>query len=315
MKRLIDSLLIGLAAAVVGYALLAWRSSQASDFHFAWAGARALLAGLNPYHVPVSPYRDIPDPLFYPLPAVLLAVPLVGLPPVLAGAVFVGVSYGLLAYALGDGRRWILLSAPSYFACAQAQWAPLVMALAILLPGLGLVLKPNLALALLRPDRRGLLAAVLVLVASLVVLPSWPLDWLRNLERSHHPAPILVAPVLLLAALINRRLLLLACVPQLLAFYDQLAVGSVLKTGRAALVWSIATWAGVIAWYLGGQHDTPLWAVLTTYGPALVLVATDPVHQRLALRVVVGVEPEADLGNVEARGRAPDRHPDSALGG
>ncbi len=139
-----------------------------------------------------------------------LGAPLSFLPPVLAGSLFIGLSATLLAWTLqrdGRWRLWIVLSAPWWWAIAANQWSLLLTA-AVLTPVLqGLAaLKPNLGIGILVYQPRWqplLLGAVVAVLISLLVLPTWPLDWSVNLQRNRHHVPLLLlpfGPLLLLTA-------------------------------------------------------------------------------------------------------------------
>jgi hypothetical protein len=230
--RLAVAVLVALLAA----ALVSTRGPEyVSDFDQLLAGARALRAGGNPYSA-VGPGRAFtwPWPLYYPLPAVLGALPFSYMSLITARATFFGISSALLAFAI-TRESWhrlpVFASAAMMTAAGVVQWSPLVTA-AALLPWLGALLaaKPNLgaALWLAAPSRRAALGAALFLLASLAVQPTWPAEWLAALRDAPHFRPPLLSlagPTLLLALLRWRRpearlLLALACVPQTGALYE-----------------------------------------------------------------------------------------------
>ncbi len=94
MKRAQTPILIGLIAACASCFRLYAHQVGASDWQWVLWGARLLLQDQNPYHIPPEylPYAQH-TPLFYPLPAVFLALPIAWLPSYVAGAIFVGVIY------------------------------------------------------------------------------------------------------------------------------------------------------------------------------------------------------------------------------
>lgn len=228
---------------------------QANDFTYAWFGARELLAGRDPYvtvkaaHLPWGPY------LFYPVPTFLLAIPFAAFPPQLAGALFVCVSAALLSFALWPLERWRLLvfvSAPMLVAAGAVQWSPLLLAGTFVLPLAGvLTAKPNLALPLVafRPKlvAPAIVGGLALLVVSFAFLPRWIPEWLA-MARTAGPRYGYLTPiaqpmgwVLALAALRWREpearlLLVMACVPQKLLFYDQLPLLLIPKSLRTMQV-------------------------------------------------------------------------------
>lgn len=306
-RRAVVAALIGIASALLCY-LFVRRPGFYADFIYPWAAARSLLAGDNPYHalrggLP-NPFQA---PLFYPLPAVLLVAPLAGLSLAAAGAVFFGASAGLLALAVTRGgweRLPLFVSGPFVVAASLGQWSPLVIA-AALLPGLDWlgVVKPNLWLALLayRPRWRGVVCALVLVGASIVLLPGWPLDWLRSIAfdraRAMHPAPLLLGagPLLLLAALRwrtaeGRLLLAMAVMPQKLFFYDQLPLALLARSFRESLAFAAVTGVSSIVWALtttdlDRERIAIPYVLATVYLPALLLVLRRPPGAESATRL------------------------------
>lgn len=266
--------------------------AQAADLTWCWRGAQELLAGRNPYDDPrLGPGRLYPydAPLFYPLPAVLLVIPLAPLPPVLAGGLFVGISSALLAWGVASkGRAGLLLfvSAPYWIALTTCQWSILLTA-ALLSPWLAsvAVCKPNLGVAIVgaRPSRMAFFGGAVLLLLSLLVLPSWPWDWARSVAQQRHAVPILILPfgVLLMAAAFRwrdaraRLLLALALMPQRMLFYDQLALGLIPQTTRERLAWLILGWVAWLGWVVtsSGASEAALpWVLACVYLPSLMLL-------------------------------------------
>lgn len=295
-QRALLSIIIGLASTVASFALLHWRGYGAGDFTWSLGGASALLHGVNPYTNPAfgtdKPYPHS-DVLFYPLPALVAAIPFTALPKYFAGAMFFGVGSGLLAYAItrdGYGRLPIFLSAPFFVAAYVAQWSPLATAAAFLPWLLPLALaKPNIGLALgaAFPNVRAFVATAIVFALTLLIMPTWPVAWLHNLSETHHPPPVLIVPgmLLFLGVLAWRRpagrlLLVMAIVPQLIFFYDQLPLWLIPRTWRQSLVLTIMSWAAYLIW--AGPHladgsvrqvePAGLWVITCIYLPALALV-------------------------------------------
>jgi hypothetical protein len=204
-----------------------------SDFEPLWVGGRALLAGLDPYAV--VPTTGTRYPLFYPLPAVLVSLPMAALPFALAKAFWAALGAAVFVVAALRYRRGLLpalLSASFLNAVIQGQWSPLLTAAAVL-PGLSWiwVAKPSVGAALFAafPHRRAFAGAAVLVLLSFLAFPDWPMRWLEALRDTNHVAPV-VRPggIVLLLALLRWRLpegrLLagLACVPQTIGLYEAL---------------------------------------------------------------------------------------------
>lgn len=294
-ERVMIAAMVGLASATA--AMLAFGAvpeHQARDFTWVWRGARAITDGANPY---LTPPADRPAEnawFMYPLTASLAVLPLAWLSAPAAGAAFVGCSAFAFAFMLskeGGLSRFGLLLSPSFgLAVVLGQWAPLLAAAALAAPlNWLLTCKPiGLPLFLYRPSWRGAWWIAGFLLVSLVVLPSWPLDWIRNARTvDGHPAPVM-APggLLLLVALLRPRVpearlvAAFACVPQNLYFYDQLPLGLCATTGRRAFVFAALGWC---AWWLGQRgcatptycgSEAARWILWLLYVPAVVMALT-----------------------------------------
>jgi len=290
----------------VAFALAAWGAfiayfalstapeHLAKDFSWPWRAARALLDGQNPYHVirPTGPY-PFNAAFFYPLPAGIAALPFALLRPSVAGAAFVGLSSGLLAFGLARTRSGLaklplFASAPFCMAALLAQWSPLMMAGAVIpsLQFLGAA-KPNVALPCFayRPTLRGVLLGAAFVVVSLAVVPTWPFDWreaLRDAPRYRAPITYFGGPILFLAALRWRRpearaFLAMSFMPQLTLFYDQLPLWLVPTTVWRSLALSALSWVAWAQWYPSRAIPTHVaiarpWVFALIYIPALLLV-------------------------------------------
>jgi hypothetical protein len=340
-RRLVIASLIAVAAA--GFALhqLSGRGLLASDFQYDLRAAHQLLAHGDPYAdphdiagtEPLAPRvlpalpGSLPYPLDarfpYPLNAALLAIPFTVLDPYVAGAVYVGILAGLMAFALTREGYWRLaaFASPSYFVAASvANWSPLIVAAAFL-PLLYpfAIAKPNIALPVLvtRPHRLGYVLCAGVLVLTIAVMPDWPLRWASSLASQvpgKYLVPLavpLVLPVLL--ALFwwrhspARFLLLMAITPQHPFFYDQLLLWLIPKTLAQSLALSAATWVGYLSWSWWDGGDALL--AFTPHGPSLDFTA--PWWYLSALAVVawqMRLEPLPRLlAAIRTRRRAADR--------
>lgn len=256
--HLILAFVVGLSATYIAYNLGGdWLPAR--DFEWARRNARAVLAGRSPYAF--SPRRgSVP----YPLPAALFAFPTLALKPQIAGALFVGAGFGMLAWALLQcGYYWIvpllLLSAPAIGAMHSYQWSPWIAA-AWYLPGLAPLLvlcKPNIALPVMLSGRiswRGVMLAVFVLLVSFVVYPRWPLDYLVHIGSYGGQTLIEHAPWLVVFALLRLntrrgRFVFLALLMPLQSRYDLLPWFMLARDPVQMLV-SIAASLLVRAWGL-----------------------------------------------------------------
>ena len=262
-NRAAIALAVGLLTGGACYAFLA-RPGFNSDFYHVWVGVRALASGANPYTVTDAPAVNTGHYLqFYPLPALVLLLPLALFSLPTAGALFFGASSGILAYVLtrdGYYRLPLFLSAPFLMATSLGQWSPLIVA-AALEPRLGFVFaaKPNLGLAawIYRPTRFAIVASVILLGLSFAFMPTWPVDWLRNISGRPEklvPMGTVVAPLLLLAILRWRErearlFLAMACIPQALFFYDQLPLWLLPRTLRQSLLLSLGSFVLWLTWF------------------------------------------------------------------
>lgn len=285
-RRIMIALSIGLVSALLCYIRLTALDRGAGDVSWAIRGATQLWSGHNPYHDPaLGPDKPYPfnDPLFYPLPALLVATPLTLLPAPLAGAIFVGLSIALLTWGIARDRwrLWpLLLSAPLWSAVFTVQWSPLLIGIALVPALLPLSLaKPNVGLPLLlaAPTRRSVAWSAVLVLVSVAVLPSWVFDWLGNARQHTVFVPALVFPgmIVLLAAWRWRdpraRLLLLTALMPQRAIYDQLGLWLVARSWQQALLLSIGSWITLIGWWLGPtvvRH----WIVVWMYLPAFTIV-------------------------------------------
>jgi hypothetical protein len=255
----------------------------AADFNWALRAARDLLAGVDPYAA--TPLGAIP----YPLPAAFAALPFVAFSPAAAGALFFGLSSALLALGLArhnPQRLLIFLAYPYWASLMTAQWTPLLMSAAFFPLALAFCLiKPQIGapVGITHLSPKGVIAAAIVLLASLLLRPRWPLEWLAQLHGYQHFIPLLVfpGPVLALSLFRWRRrdalfLLLAAIVPQRW-FYDAFILWLIPKTRRGILFTVACSWCvGVWRWYHvpASMAEVGRWSVLGLYLPMLLVVLT-----------------------------------------
>lgn len=292
MLRHAVPLLIGLAAALAAAVMphsVRLGGVEVGDIGLPLAGIAQHEAGGSPYDIRLRGHA----PALYPFTTMIVLWPLKLVPLQMAVPLFIGVISWVLALAiLRRGQPWQLLMflTPAYWSAVQSvQWSPLLTAAILLPPLLPLaVVKPQLGIVLAACGRwsRGTLLAALGLVAvSLLVRPSWPLEWLRhgNLGTFNGFSPIAVLPgiVLLAAAVAWRtregRLLLAMSVVVQRYFYDQLPLYLVARTWRQLLLLVAASW-GVVLLHrpdtMPGVQEVEVWRtiVVLTFLPALGVV-------------------------------------------
>lgn len=291
--RIVISVIIGLASGAFCCFLLTHFQQGAGDFSWTIRAARYLWARQNPYDTRLEQY---------PLTAAFFGLPFMRMAPELAGGLFFGISSGLLAFGLtrnGYHRLLVFLAYPYWAAILTAQWSPLVMASAffpLLLPAT--MAKPQIGLPvfLTHLSRRGVAACAILGVASLVVMPKWPLLWFGQFGYYEHFIPILILPgPLLLLALIWYRdrnailLFLMALVPQRW-FFDTLILWLIPRSRRQILVTALLSWGtGIVRWYHPphSYNQVGRWTVLFIYLPMLVVV----VLQNYAFHPAEGRQP------------------------
>jgi hypothetical protein len=276
--RILASIAIGAASGVLCWFLLSHFHQGAADFGWAVRNAQFLLQHKNPYNTPLEQY---------PMTAAIFGLPFVWVKPEIAGGVFYGISSALLAFGItryGFHRLLIFLSLPYCIGILTAQWGPLITASAffpLLLPAT--MAKPQIGLpvVLTHLSRKGVLACLVVLAASLIAMPRWPWWWVHQFGNYGHFIPIFVlpGPLLLLALLCYHErdawlLFLMALTPQRW-FYDTLVLWIIPKT-RRELVWTafFSFGAGILRWYHQPHSYTQVgrWTVIFIYLPMLAVV-------------------------------------------
>ena len=214
-------------------------------------------------------------------------IPFVGLKPELAAGLFYGISSGVMAFGLsrhGWHRLLVFLAYPYWAGILTAQWAPLILAAAffpLLLPAC--MAKPQIGLpvAITHLTRRGVVACAVVLLATLILLPRWPILWTHQMGYYEHFIPLLVLPGPVLALGLWRYrdrdaqfLLLTALMPQRW-FFDTLILWLIPKSRREILITVFCSWgAGIWRWYHVPHSfaEAGRWAVVCIYLPMLAVI-------------------------------------------
>lgn len=279
--RLLIVIIISLVSGIVCTWYHQAYARHAGDFTWALNAAHDLLHGHDPYA------RDLgPEGVAYPLPAALVAFPLIWLPQEVAAGVFIGISSGILAWGLTqkEGEYWRLLaftSLPYWQSVQVANWPPLMLAV-VFLPTLFplTIIKPNIGLpvALIRLSRQRVAATLVFGLASLLIVWNWPLRWLASLGPYAGRSALLVLPLgpLLLLALLAwrteraRYLLFCAVVPFRLV-YDYLMLWALPQSRREMLLLVILSWITYFCCFYWPQLASQ-WVVVLLYLPLLCMV-------------------------------------------
>jgi hypothetical protein len=292
--RIAVSATIGIASGAFCWFLMKHFHQDAADFRWAIRLAQRLLARQNPYD---TPYQ------LYPLPAALFGLPFVRMQPEVAAGSFWGISSALLAFALtreGYTKLLIFLAYPYWAGILTAQWIPLIAASAyfpLLLPVT--MAKPQIGLPvfLTRFTFRGFIACAVVGLASLILVPNWPVLWLRQAGSYQRFIPLLILPgPLLVLALLRYHdrdaifLFLSAIMPQRW-FYDAFVLW-LIPHSRRQFVWTVfLSWgAGVWRWFFIPRSFTEVgrWSVIFFYLPMLAVVL---LRTKSREKLAGGVEP------------------------
>ena len=277
-QRLTISIAIGVLSGLWCGAILTRNHQGAADFQWSIRLAQHLLSRQPPYDTPMEQY---------PPPAALLGLPFVAMRGETAGALFFGISSGLLAFGLSRGsytRLLIFLAYPYWAAMVTAQWSPLIAASAFfwwLLPVV--LIKPPIALpvALTHLSRRGIMACIALLALSFAITPGWFRQWPRQLGEYHYFIPFLVFPgILILLAFLrlgdnDARLLLLAAAFPQRWFYDAFILWLIPKSRREIVATVGASWlVGSWRWFHPPHSfaQAGRWSVVGLYLPMLAII-------------------------------------------
>jgi hypothetical protein len=282
--------LIGLITCVISIYLSSLNGSNLGDLRYSLLLARDWLAGKDPY----LSYKLNTDSFAvpYPFTSVLLSIPLTWLPDRIAAGIFIGLGSALLAWVIlwksENYRLLVFLSWPFVNNLLFTQWAPYIVSI-FFTPSLMffLFIKPQLALPFVltqKPNRIGMIMAGILLAVSLILYPSWILDWFKTVHNFIGSPPLLTLPLgpLLLLALIRYRdkrswlLVLMALMPQRMV-YDQLGVLLVAEDRKQQLFLVVCSWISLpVVLYYHGWENVPWgwqnWILIESYFPALFIV-------------------------------------------
>jgi hypothetical protein len=179
-----------------------------------------------------------------------------------------------------------------------AQWSILITAM-LFLPWLAVfaAVKPQATIPVVAASgsrsvvKAAIIGAIVMLVISLVMLPTWPIEWWDVIRKSSQlKSPLLRfgGAAILLVLLRWRRqeawlVFLLACVPQTWGWYNLLPLLAVAATYREAAILSLVSSIGAIATVYFVGDPTPekyyAWgssAVAFAYLPATIAILRRP---------------------------------------
>jgi hypothetical protein len=326
-------------ALTAGYTtfLIARMAPHPRDFAQLWYGARVLIAGGDPYAV-IGPGRafDWPWPLYYPLPASLLALPFAPLPQAVAMGAFTFVGAAALAWALTERELAPLvafLSICVWDALTAAQWSPLFAGTVAIAPlSIALIAKPNIGAALFvaKPSRWALWGAIVLLAVSFALRPAWVSGWLASLSGAREASgakfpsviPVtLPGGVLVLATLLRwrrpeaRLIAALACVPQTMAPYESVFLFLVPRGWRQSL--TLMALSNVAVWWMYRAPAVPsVSARMRLFGTAVLWCMYLPAALMVLLRPNEGMlwpwlEARITSWPAWVRGRSATSGPDS----
>lgn len=275
--------LLSLAAGLLsGFRAYLWIVGQAKprDFDQTWYAARALFAGRNPY-MEIGPGLsfDWAQYFYYPINAPLAVAPLALFPQSIASILFAAVASGAFVWAATRrslAPAVVITSASAAFAAETVQWSPLFGA-AFGVPWLGIFLsaKPTIGLAIFfaRPTRWAVIGAVVLTALGLLLLPTWPRDWIAAIHHTSLLTPggtTFLAPIVTpggaLAVLMllrwrrpeARLVFALACVPQTPLLYETVPLFLVPETiVQGGVLW-LGSWLVGLSQWIGSPFSTEL---------------------------------------------------------
>jgi hypothetical protein len=287
-------LLAGILSVIVPVSVLICDNVRAGDIGAPLLGLQSFLSGHSAYwEIFYYEHGNIPAVL-YPFTTMLALYPFTILPLPLIAPCFCALIATIFAYSLlYDNKPWRLLvffSIPYLTALQSVQFVPL-LASAFLLPCLlpVAVLKPQLGIVLLAAgkwSRATVIATIMIVAGSIIIYPTWPMEWFRNGNLSYYEGkiPVLqgVGCILLFSALKwrdrrARMLLVMSLIPQRI-WYDQLMLFLIPETRKQLYILLIGSllsliWSFRPKWSFALQ-DSSSWAhvIYLLYIPSLLLI-------------------------------------------
>lgn len=297
-RRILVALLIGGAATIIVLCYRIYVGEPSGDLFYPLCAAQALMQGDDPYGERCFIYDQEQFYPANPLTTTLAVYPflLVLGNKVLVSALLPGIASGLLAYGITDRGQWwrlMVFASGVYWLCLRrSQWGILIAAIAMLPALLPLTLiKPHIGLPLVltRATPRRIAACAAFVLVSLLIMPDWPMRYLRhgNLDTYTGFIPLLtlpLGPLLALSAVLiwkGRRsqrlwdLALYSLVPQR-SLYDLAVLWTIPTTPAGMAALTVCSWlplfAGPIIAPFVGPVTYPTLVVGCVYLPLLIAV-------------------------------------------
>lgn len=217
-----------------------------------FGAVQSLFSGSNPYR-----YEPNPNYVPYPLTSAFVVGFFALLPREIGIPLFFGVSSAILAYAIvrnDEPWRLLVFLSPSFFLAAIGmQWSPLFMSV-LYFPALAWVLiaKPNLAIPVamsIRWKRLPIIVGAVLTVLSVIVMPTWPMIWLKQIRTYTGFIPVATGLGVLLPLSVlawkekeARLLFWMSMIPQQAYWYDQMLLWRIPKTKRQMYVFTFVSW-------------------------------------------------------------------------
>lgn len=294
--RIFLSLCLGFLCAIYCHWNKPTLDNSLVDLDWSFHAAQDLIHGQNPYRHEPSAFL-IP----YPLTSAILVMPFSFLPGNLGLLLVVGLASGTLAFFILTREpywRILLFLNPCFLlAIKSAQWSPILL-LAYYCPALSFLVlgKPNIALPILTRFTfrlRYIIPCLLLVIVSLIFMPTWPIRWFSSLGPYKGFIPMLTwsGPLLALALLRWRDkqswfFLSLCICPQQRFFYDQLLLWALPQTRTRILVLTLSSWMGYFLISLRYQNLLPAepYLLLFLYLPTLWMVLFPPAPMKVDLK-------------------------------
>jgi len=245
--------------------------------------ARAIVSGSTRLYATCPPAEALPQDTVF---AGLLLMPFIMLPDNITGALWMGITSGLLTWALTRKHeywRLLIFMTPAWGMTLWNIQAGALLCFIALVPDLlpFALYKPpqGLVIGLWRFSWKRAITTGVVLIISIILWPTWLPDWLNQATAYQSIIPLLVLPVgpLLLVALRSwrddrtRLLLLMSCIPQR-GMYNAFLLYLIPQTIREMTFAVVASWIGVVIWIM--MKSEALGIVIGCYLPMLLICQT-----------------------------------------